>query len=64
VGSIGEAEMDRRILDRVLKTSKQFAKTMPEETGVWSSLSDEEIKDYIEEVLIETRKKKPQSSNP
>ena len=64
VGSVGEAEMDRRILDRVLKISKQFSRTMPEETGVSTSLSDEEIKEYIEEVLIETHKKKSRNGNP
>ena len=48
IGNIGEAEMDHRILDKVLTTSKKFSKTMPEETGVFSSLSDEEIKEYIE----------------
>jgi hypothetical protein len=37
---------------------------MPEETGVSSSLSDEEIKEYIEEVLAETQKKKSQGGNP
>ncbi len=57
LGTIGEAEMDRRILDKVLTTSKNFSKIMPEETGVPSSLSDEEIKEYIEEVLVETQKK-------
>jgi hypothetical protein len=36
---------------------------MPEETGVWSSLSDKEIKEYIEEVLAETHKKKSQTGN-
>ena len=64
VVSVGEAEMDRRILDRVLKISKQFSRTMPEETGVSTSLSDEEIKEYIEEVLIETHKKKSRNGNP
>jgi hypothetical protein len=58
VGSLGEAEMDPRILDKVLKTSKQFSKTTPEETGICSSLSDDEIKEYIEEVLVETHRKK------
>ncbi len=57
LGTIGEAEMDRRILDKVLTTSKNFSKIMPEETGVPSSLSDEEIKEYIEEVLVKTQKK-------
>ena len=64
VGSMGEAEMDRRILDKVLKTSKQFSKTIPEETGVPTSLSDEEIKEYIEEVLVEVHKKKSRNGNP
>jgi hypothetical protein len=60
---MGEAEMDHRILDKVLTTSRKFSKTMPEETGVWSSLSDKEIKEYIEEVLAETHKKKSQTGN-
>jgi hypothetical protein len=55
--------MDHRILDKVLTTSKKFSQNMPEETGVSSSLSDEEIKEYIE-VLVETHKKKSQSGNP
>lgn len=63
IGSMGEAEMDHRILDKVLTTSRKFSKTMPEETGVWSSLSDKEIKEYIEEVLAETHKKKSQTGN-
>ena len=64
IGNIGDAEMDHRILDKVLTTSKKFAKVMPEETGVYSSLSDEEIKEYIEEVLAETHKRKPRRGNP
>jgi hypothetical protein len=63
IGSLGEAEMDYRIIDKVLKTSKKFSKNIPEETGVQSSLSDEEIKDYIEEVLAEIHTKKPQGGN-
>jgi hypothetical protein len=63
LGSIGEAEMDHRILDNALAMSKKFSKIMPEETGVASSLSEEEIKEYIEEVLAETHKKS-ESRNP
>lgn len=58
IGSIGEAEMDHRILDKVLTTTKKFSKAMPEETGISSSLTDKEIKEYIEEVLVETHKGK------
>ncbi|MGH9975542.1 MAG: hypothetical protein ACRD8Z_06860 [Nitrososphaeraceae archaeon] len=64
IGSIGDAEMDHRILDKVLITSKKFSEAMPEETGIFSSLSDIEIRDYIEEVLAETQRKKPHSGNP
>ena len=63
IGSIGDAEMHHRILDKVLTTSKRFSKIMPEETGVSSSLSDKEIKEYIEEVIAETHKKESQSGN-
>ena len=63
LGSIGDAEMDHRILDKVLTTSKKFSQNMPEETGVSSSLSDEEIKEYIEEVLVETHRKKSRNGN-
>jgi hypothetical protein len=63
IGSIGEAEMDHRILDKVLTTTKRFSKVMPEETGISSSLSDKEIKEYIEEVLAETQKGKTRSRN-
>jgi len=63
LGNIGEAEMDHRILDKVLTTSKRFSEVMPEETGVWSSLSDEEIKEYIQEVLAETHRKKSRNGD-
>jgi hypothetical protein len=50
--------MDRRILDKVLVTTKKISEGMPEETGISTSLSDIEIKEYIEEVLAETHKRK------
>lgn len=64
IGSIGDAEMHHRILDKVLATSKRFSRIMPKETGVPPSLSDKEIKEYIEEVIAETHKKESQSGNP
>jgi hypothetical protein len=57
LGSIGEAEMYHRIINKVLTTSQKISKIMPEETGVHISLSDEEIKEYIKEVLSETHNK-------
>jgi hypothetical protein len=64
IGSMGEAEMDRRILDKVLATSRKISEGMPEETGVSASLSDMEIKEYIQEVLAETHKKKSRNGKP
>jgi hypothetical protein len=64
LGNIGDAEMDYRIIDKVLTTSKKLSIVLPEETGVLSSLSDEEIKEYIEQVLVETHKKKPRNGRP
>jgi hypothetical protein len=62
IGSIGDAEMNHRIIEKVLMTSRNISDTIPEETGVSSSLTDKEIKEYIEEVLAETLKKS-QSGN-
>jgi hypothetical protein len=63
IGSIGEAEMDRRILDNVLLTSRKISEAMPAESGVSVSLSDNEIREYIEEVLAEIHAKKPRNGN-
>jgi hypothetical protein len=48
----------RWILDKVLVTTRKVSEGMPEETGISTSLSDMEIKEYIEEVLAETHKRK------
>jgi hypothetical protein len=59
--NIGEAEMNQRILERVLLTSRNISEIMPEETGISSSLTDKEIKEYVEMVLAQTLKKKARS---
>jgi hypothetical protein len=48
---IGDAEMSRRILERVSRTSKDISEIMPEETGIASSLTDKEIKEYVKVAL-------------
>jgi hypothetical protein len=63
IGTIGGAEMNNRILERVLTTSKNIAEKIPEETGISSSLTDEEIKQYANEVIVETLKKRS-GNNP
>jgi len=63
LNSIGNAEMNNRILERVLLTSKNIAQIMPEETGISSSLTDNEIKEYVEVVLALALKKKAKTVN-
>jgi len=55
--------MDHRILEKVLSTSKKISETMPEESGISSSLTDKEIKDYIQEVLAETHNKQSRNGH-
>jgi hypothetical protein len=62
IGNIGDAEMNSRILEKVLTTSRNISKKIPEETGISGSLTDKEIKEYIEEVLVETIKKRSRSN--
>jgi hypothetical protein len=58
IGNIGSAEMEKTITERVLKIGRNISKMMPEDTGIVPSLTEQEIEEYIEEVLRETKKKK------
>jgi hypothetical protein len=55
IGNIGGAQMDHTILEKVLKTTKIVSKTMPQDTGIAPSLTEDEIAEYIKQVLRETR---------
>ena len=54
--SIGMAHMEQDIQNRVLKMTNEIRETMMEETGINSSLSEEETKQYLVEVLTEVKK--------
>ncbi len=56
--SIGTAQMERDIVNNVAKLSKEHKDIIEAQTGVESSLNDDEITQYIEEVLVELKKKK------
>jgi hypothetical protein len=60
---IGDAEMNHRIFERVLLSSRKISEIMPEETGVSSSLTDKEIKDYVQAALALALKKKAKNVN-
>ena len=54
--SIGTAQMQREIEKRVLAIAKRNQNLMAQETGIQSSLSDEDVKQYLAHVITEVRK--------
>lgn len=56
--AIGTAEMEEEIQRRVLRFSKNTKDLMEGETGISTSMDDDDIKRYLEEVLIELKGKK------
>jgi hypothetical protein len=59
--SIGTAQMEQEIQRRVIRFAKQNQERMVEETGIQPSLTDEDAKAYLEQVIKEV--KKPQRPN-
>jgi hypothetical protein len=53
--SIGTAQMEQELQKRVLTIAKKNSDNMVEETGVQPSLSENDMKQYLEEVLVEIR---------
>ena len=56
--SIGTAHMEQEIQRRVLTLTKQSQIRMAEETGIQSSLSDDDVKEYLEQVIKEVKKER------
>ena len=54
--SIGLAQMEQEIQKRVIALSKETERTMIEQTGVGPSLSEQEAKEYLHEVLTELKR--------
>ena len=53
---LGTPYVQREIERRVLKVIKEQQETLTEQTGVETSLSDKDIKQYLNEVLVEVKK--------
>jgi hypothetical protein len=53
--SIGTSEMEQEIESKVLNLAKEQREVLAEQTGVQPSLTDIEIKEYLEEVLSEVK---------
>ena len=56
--SIGTSHMEQEIQRRVLTLTKQSQIRMAEETGIQSSLSDDDVKEYLEQVIKEVKKER------
>jgi hypothetical protein len=61
--SIGTSHMEQEIQDRVNSMTKQVRNTMLEETALYTSLSEEDVKSYMEQVLQEVKKGKVQNGD-
>jgi hypothetical protein len=56
--SIGTAHMEQEIQKRVLDFTRRNQERMAEETGIQSSLTEDDIKQYLEQVIREVKKPK------
>ncbi len=56
--SIGMAQMEQEIQRKVVEFTKRNQDRMAEETGVQSSLSEEDVKEYLQQVIREVKKQK------
>ena len=56
--SIGTAQMEQELQKRVLTIAKKSSDSMIKETGVQPSLSEDEMKEYLEEVRKEIKVRK------
>ncbi len=57
VDSIATAEMEQEIQKKVIETTKRLSDTISKETGIESSLRQEDIEQYCKEVLAEIKRK-------
>jgi hypothetical protein len=52
---IGTAEMEKQTVNNILNITKNLSAQLSDKTGVESSLDDEDIKNYLDEVIKETK---------
>jgi hypothetical protein len=57
--SIGLAQMEQEVQKKVLRLAKEQEEKMVEETGVESSLDEDDMKEYLQEVIKEVKKSRP-----
>jgi hypothetical protein len=62
IGNIASAEMTNTVTERVLRKVKAVSEKIPRDSGIATSLTDIEIKDYVAEVINETKNLKHRNS--
>ena len=50
--------MTHTVTERVLRKVKAVSEVIPQDTGIATSLTDREIKEYVDEVINETKNRK------
>jgi hypothetical protein len=58
--SIGTAQMEREIEKKVIALTKRNEDALLQETGIQSSLTEEDVKNYLEQVINEVNKNREQ----
>jgi hypothetical protein len=58
VGDIGSATMKQALEKRVLEIAKNLGDSIVEQSGVHPSVTDEDVKDYMEQVMSEIKSKR------
>ena len=53
--NIGTAEMQREVEKRVIALTKQNQDKLVEDTGIQSSLTEEDMREYLEQVIREVK---------
>ena len=61
VDNIGTAQMEQEIERRVLKVAKEQQDVLTEQSGIESSLTEDDMKEYLEQVIKEVKKEGPSS---
>ena len=63
LGEIGTSQMEHEIERRVLTIAKRNQEKMAQDTGIQSSFSEDDMKEYLVQVLQEVGKQKTRSTN-
>ena len=58
--NIGTAQMEQEVQNRVMKIAREYEQKMKEESGISSSMQENDIKVYLEYVIKEVKQKKDQ----